>query len=119
MLATLVILLGSSTHTPVQEAAAQLIFWGSIGGLPLSIVLFILAFRMSRRAAALAFVAGGLLLTQFLWYFVYLGIALSDKLGTMHAPSWVYFAPIGFGVALLLFVVAGSQRKGDAAKTGD
>ena len=99
-------------HTPVQEAAAQLMFWGSIGSLPLSIALFILAFRLQARAAyILAFVTAGALLTQFLWYFVYLGVGLSTKVGSAHPPSWLTFAPIGFGIALILLFAYSATRK--------
>src|SRR4051812_34940853 len=93
-------------HTPAQEAAAQLMFWGSMGSLPLSIALFILAFWVRPRAAYVsAFAVAGLLFTQFSWYFVYLGVGLSTKVGVAHPPGWLYFAPIGFGIALFLLII--------------
>jgi len=105
--------------TPAQEAAAQLMFWGSMGSLPLSIALFIVAFQLRPRAAYVsAFAVAGLFLTQFSWYFVYLGVGLATKVGVAHPPSWLYFAPIGFGIALFLLIIAEFLRGCRAPKTG-
>lgn len=92
-------------HTPFQEAVAQLLFWGSIAGFPGSIACFVIAFRIHSRVLSFAlFVIGGALLTQACWYFVYLGVALSDKVGGAQYPVWWRFAFFGFGVSLLLLV---------------
>ena len=100
-------------HTPAQEAIAQLMFWGSIGSLPLSVVAFVMTFRAPSRFARVscAFV-GGALLTQFLWYFVHLGVALSDKVGGAHYPFWWHFAFVGFGIALVVMILSGVLRHG-------
>src|SRR5690349_8383823 len=100
-----------SMHTPLQEAIAQLMFWGSMGSLPASVGLFIFAFLShSRFVRGIAFAAGGLYLTQFLWYFVYLGIGLSTKVGVAHPPAWWQFAPVGFGIALCLLICSKFMR---------
>jgi hypothetical protein len=69
----------------VREAVAQLLFWGSIGSLPVSILCLWAASRPLSTPVFLTFLAiGGTLLTQFLWYFRTLGIALADKGGAVY-----------------------------------
>ena len=92
-------------HTPAQEGIAQLLFWSGIGSLPGSIGVFIAAFGAKSRIMGLTcLVAGGALLTHFLWYFRVLGISLATKVGRPVFPSWWYFAPLGFGLAFMLTI---------------
>src|SRR5689334_16294599 len=83
-------------HTPIREAIAQLMFWGSIAGLPMGVLMFACAFRFTSMFARYGSVAvGGLLLTQFLWYFVYLGVGLSTKVIVVALRAgWVWCGPV-------------------------
>ena len=93
-------------NSPTQEILAQIMFWGSIGSLPLAVGFGICGLSSRNRAVAFSFFLGtGLLLTHFLWYFSLLGGALSTKVGTYIPPFWFGFLPYGLavGVALALF----------------
>ena len=99
-----------ATHTPLHEAIAQLLFYSSMASLPASAVLFGRGFRSAPQwRSVLLLATAGCLLTQFLWYFVYLGNGLANSKDP--APAWWHFAPIGFGIALLVLALRICYRK--------
>lgn len=92
--------------TQMQEAIAQAMFWGGIGCLPLSVMVFVTAFRIKTLWKVWGlFVLGSVAMTHFLWYFFYLGGALGTKVGEFHPTPWWHFYPVGFGVAAVLAVI--------------
>lgn len=93
-------------RTPMQEAVAQVMFWSGLGCLPLAILVFAGAFLLRSRWKRWGlFALGSVLLTQFLWYFLYLGGALATKVGEFHPTPWWQLYPAGFGVAAVLAAI--------------
>lgn len=92
--------------SPAQELVAQLFYWSGIGCLPLTIGVFIAAFRAKKVWIAVPLLAvGSVATTHFMWYFTVLGGALGTKVGEYLPPSWWSFYPTGLAVALLVAVV--------------
>jgi small-conductance mechanosensitive channel len=86
--------------TPVQEVIAQVIFWSSIGCLPVSIWLAISAIQLKRKLISLGLIVlSCLTATQFLWYLLYLGEALANKVGTTQQTPWIEILPFGVAIA--------------------
>ena len=84
-----------------HEALAQAMFWFGVGCLPLAVGLFFMAYSKRKLSYSLMlFALGGLALTHFAWYFVYLGQALANKVGEVPPISWPRFLPIGIVVAM-------------------
>ncbi|NCB26800.1 MAG: hypothetical protein EOM62_15220 [Bacteroidia bacterium] len=102
--------------TPIQEAVAQVVFWTGMGCWLLSVILFGMAFRKKKARQALSLLLfGGLAATHFMWYFTYLGRGLATTVEEFHPIPWLYFCPIGLGIALVLAFVWFMKNR-DASK---
>jgi hypothetical protein len=103
--------LTNNMNTPAQEIIAQVIFWSWMGCFPLSILAFIGAFFFKEKWKVLGmFFIGSILVTHFLWYFLYLGGALATKVGVFHPTPWLQCYPAGFGVAAVLAAISVFRR---------
>jgi hypothetical protein len=97
--------------TPMQEAIAQLMFWSGMGCFPFSILIFVAAFRLKEKWKALVMCAvGSIVVTHFLWYFMYLGKGLAAKVGEFHPTPWWHVYPVGFCVAAVLATISVVRR---------
>src|SRR4051812_20116486 len=95
-----------------SETTAQIVFWASVACLPVSIGFFVYGFLVRPTSKALfAFVAGGLVATQFCWYFQYLGSSLGQAAGDLPHPLWSSFLPAGLGIAIGLAFISSLFRK--------
>lgn len=98
--------------TLAQGIFAQAPLWSSAACLPFGLGLFACGFRIRALSTALlAFVAGGLLLTQFCWYFQYLKIDWTQVLADLPAAQWYAYLPTGIGAALMLAFLSCLFRK--------
>lgn len=101
-----------------QEFAAQIVFYTSMGCVPLTVWLV----GKCRRTAAtvprlLLLLMVSITTTHALWYFCCLGVGLSDKIGNMAPIRWYRFYPVGVVVALLtrFLPVAEANTEGSSA----
>lgn len=73
----------------MTECFTQVLFWLSIGCLPLSIAFTVLGLRSSNRARSSCFLtAAPFCGAHFAWYIRSLGISLADKIGNAEYPDW-------------------------------
>lgn len=104
----------------MTETIKQLIFWGSVGALPISLILFVYGgITKNRKATLFCFFISPVLIAHSLWYFQTLGIMLADKTGDGEYPIWLYYVLIGviFGVVLVTgFLIRPKNKNLDSLK---
>jgi len=87
----------------MQEAIANVVFWTGMGSFPLALVFFNKSFITDKPWKRVGLIAlGGITLTHFSWYFMYLGQGLATVVGEFHPIPWWKFLPIGTGVAVVI-----------------
>lgn len=99
----------------MNEIIKQIIFWGSMGALPISLILFVYGgMCKNRKATVFCFFISPVLLAHSLWYFQTLVIKLSNKTSTAEYPVWMFYILIGaiFGAILVAgFLIRPKNKK--------
>jgi hypothetical protein len=90
----------------LSESVAQLMFWFSLGCLPLSLILFVSAFTSkSDLKRKFYLIASPFAALHFWWYIKTLGIGLADKTGNSVYPNWFYHMIIALIISSLLLLL--------------
>ena len=76
-------------YNMIKELISLLIFAVCMGCLPMTILLLFLFFKKTNRAYRITLcIISSLTLCTFLWYFHFMGVALSDITGNVPYPKW-------------------------------